>query len=134
MRKILRTQKSAYALSLILFLLGTMAVTTALWKTWPQVSTAGDPFSTFFNLLWSERLDFVPGLEFRLMYLFVLGDAMLVSGVVTWVLSRQLLLVPGKTAWYLCPFCKKKWKSTENNALVHCPHCRQLVHPTLAEK
>jgi hypothetical protein len=134
MRRILRTQKSAYVLSLILFLLGTMAVAMTLWKTWPQVSTAGDPFSTFFDLLWSERLDFVPGVEFRLVSLFVLGDAMLVSGVVTWVLSRQLLLVPGKTAWYLCPFCKKKWRSTENNAVVHCPHCRQLVHPTLTEE
>jgi len=97
MRKILRTQKSAYTLSLILFLLGTMAVTIALWKTWPRVSTAGNPFSTFFNLLWSERLDFVLGLEFKLIYLFVLGDAMLISGLVTWVLSRQLFLVPGKT-------------------------------------
>ncbi len=134
MRKILRTQKSAYALSLILFLLGALAVILALWKTWPVVSNADDPFSTFFDLLWSERLDFVPNVEFKLVYLFVLGDAMLVSGVVTWVLSRQLLLVPGKTAWYLCPFCEKKWKSAENNALVHCPHCRQLVHPTLTEK
>ena len=134
MRKILRTQKSAYTLSVILFLLGTMAVVTALWKTWPQVSTASNPFSTFFNLLWSERLDFVPGLEFKLMYLFVLRDAMLISGLVTWVLSRQWLLVPGKTVWYLCPFCKKKWRSTEDKALVHCPHCRQLIHPTLTEK
>jgi len=134
MRKILRTQKSAYTLSLILFLLGTMAVVTALWKTWPQVSTASNPFSTFLNLLWSERLDFVPGLEFKLIYLFVLGDAMLISGLVTWVLSKQWLLVPGKTVWYLCPFCKKKWKSTEDKALIHCPHCRQLVHPTLTEK
>jgi len=134
MRKILRTQKSAYILSLILFILGTMAVVTALWKTWAQVSTASNPFSTFLNLLWSERLDFVPGLEFKLIYLFVLGDAMLISGLATWVLSRQWFLVPGKTVWYLCPFCKKKWRSTEDKALIHCPHCRQLVHPTLTEK
>jgi hypothetical protein len=111
-----------------------MAFALMLWKTWPQVSGARDPFSTFFDLLWSERLDFVPGVQFRLVSLFVLGDALLVSGVVTWVLSRQLLLVPGKTAWYLCPFCRKKWRSAENNAVVHCPHCRQLVHPTLTEE
>jgi hypothetical protein len=134
MRKILRTQKSAQALSLILFLLGTTAVAIALWKTWPKISIAGNPFSTFFDLLWSERLDFAPGLEFKLVYLFVLGDAMLILGLVTWVLSRQWLLVPGKTVWYLCPFCRKKWRSTENEALVHCPHCRQLIHPTLTEK
>jgi hypothetical protein len=134
MRKILRTQKSSYALSLILFLLGTMSVATTLWITWPQVSTAGNPFSTFLNLLWSESLGFVPGFEFKLIYLFVLGDAMLISGLATWVMSRQLVLVPGKYAWFLCPFCKKKWKSTENKALVCCPHCRQLIHPTLTEK
>jgi hypothetical protein len=134
MRKILRTQKSAYALSLILFLIGAMAVTITIWKTWPQISTANEPFSTFLNLLWSERLDFVPGLEFKLVYLFVLGDAMLISGLVTWILSRQLILVPGITTWYLCPFCKKKWRSTGNKALVQCPHCRQLVHPTLTGK
>jgi hypothetical protein len=134
MRKILRTQKSAYTLSLILFLLGALAVVIAIWETWPQVSTASNPFLAFFSLLWSEKLDFIPILEFKLMYLFVLGDAMLISGLITWVLSSQWVLVPEKTVWYLCPFCKKKWRSTGGKGLVQCPHCRQSIHPTLTEK
>jgi len=134
MRKILRTQKSAHILSVILCLLGIVAISFAIWKTWPQASVAENPFSTFFDLLWSEKLDLIPGLEFTLIYLFIFGDAMLIAGVGVWVLSRQWLLLPEKTVWYRCPFCKKKWESTEDKALVHCPHCRQLVHPTLTEK
>jgi hypothetical protein len=111
-----------------------MAISFAVWETWPQVSVAEDPFSTFFDLLWSERLNLISGLEFTLIYLFIFGDAMLIVGVVTWVLSRQWFLLPEKTVWYRCPFCKKKWESTEDKALVHCPHCRQLVHPTLTEE
>ena len=134
MRKILRTQRSAHILSVILCLLGTVAISFAVWETWPQVSAAENPLSTFFNLLWSEKLDLIPGLEFTLIYLFIFGDIMLIVSVATWVLSRQWLLLPGKTVWYRCPFCKKKWKSTEDKALVHCPHCLQLVHPTLTEE
>ena len=134
MRKILRTQKSVYALSFILFLIGISALAITLWKTLPQTYTASDPLSTFSNLLWSEKVSFIPSFEIKLAYLFVLGDAMLILGLATWLLSRQWLLVPGKTVWYLCPFCKKKWKSTGDKALVHCPHCRQLIHPTITEK
>lgn len=134
MRKILRTQRSAHILSVMLCLLGTVAILFAVWKTWLQVSAAENPLSTFFDLLWSEKLDLIPGLEFTLIYLFIFGDVMLIVGVATWVLSRQWFLLPGKTVWYSCPFCKKKWKSTEDKALVHCPHCLQLVHPTLTEE
>jgi len=134
MRKILRTQRPAHILSVILCLLGTVAIAFAVWETLPQVFAAESPLSTFFDLLWAEKVGLVPGLEFALIYLFILGDVMLIVGVATWVLSRQWFLLPGKTVWYRCPFCKKKWESTEDKALVHCPHCRQLVHPTLAEK
>jgi len=132
--KILRRQKSAYALSLILCLIGITALFATLWKTWPRITSAENPFSTFLALLWSEKLDFVPGFEFKLVYLFIVGDVMLISGVIIWMLSRQWLFVPGKTFWVRCPFCKKKWRSSGNNALVHCPHCRQLVHPTMVER
>lgn len=133
MKKILRKQKSAYALSLILCLTGMAAFLTALWKTWPQITSAENPLSAFLSLLWTEKLDFIHGLEFKLVYLFILGDVMIVSGVIIWALSRQWLLIPGKTVWFQCPFCKKKWRSSGDKALVHCPHCRQLVHPTMVE-
>jgi len=134
MKKILRTQKSAYILSLILCLTGITALFTTLWKTWPKITSAENPFSTFLTLLWTEKLDFIPGLEFKLVYLIIVGDVMLISGVIIWILSRQWFFLPGKIVWFQCPFCKKKWRSSGDKALVHCPHCRQLVHPTMVEK
>jgi hypothetical protein len=132
--RILRRQRSAYALSLILALAGITALLITLWKTWLQISSVKDPFSTFMKLLWTEKLDFISGVEFKLIYLVVLGDVMLISAVVVYVLSVQWFFLPGKIVWYRCPFCHKDWRSSGDKALVHCPHCRQLVHPTLIEK
>ena len=132
--KILRRQKSAYALSIVLCVIGVIALFATLWRIWPQISSAKDPFSTFLTLLWTEKLNFIPEVEFRLVSLFILGDAMLVLGVVVYVLSVQWFYLPGKVVWYRCPFCNKEWRSSGDKALVHCPFCRQLVHPTMIEK
>ena len=132
--KILRRQTSAHALSIILCVIGVIALFATLWRIWPQISSAKDPFSTFLTLLWTEKLNFIPEVEFRLVSLFILGDAMLVLGVVVYVLSVQWFYLPGKVVWYRCPFCNKEWRSSGDKALVHCPFCRQLVHPTMIEK
>ena len=132
--KILRRQKSAHALSIILCVIGVIALFATLWRIWPQISSAKDPFSTFLTLLWTEKLNFIPEAEFRLVSLFILGDAMLVLGVVVYVLSVQWFYLPGKVVWIRCPFCNKEWRSSGDKALVHCPFCRQLVHPTMIEK
>jgi len=132
--KILRRQKSAHALSIILCVIGVIALFATLWRIWPQISSAKDPFSTFLTLLWTEKLNFIPEIEFRLVSLFILGDAMLILGVMVYVLSVQWFYLPGKVVWYRCPFCNKEWRSSGDKALVHCPFCRQLVHPTLMEK
>jgi DNA-directed RNA polymerase subunit RPC12/RpoP len=92
------------------------------------------PIFNFLSLLWTEKITLGSWLEFKLTYLVIFGDTTLISGVILWILSRQWFLVPGKTVWFQCPFCKKKWKSTEDKALVHCPHCRQLIHPKITEK
>lgn len=134
MRRILRKQKSAYALSLTLCLLGVAAFMAILWKTYPTISSSSDPLSTFLSLLWTEELSLSSWLSIKLIHLVVLGDILLIAGVTLWVLSRQWFVVPGKTVWFQCPFCKKKWRSTGDKALVHCPYCRQLVHPRIAEK
>lgn len=134
MKRILRRQKSAYALSLTLCLVGIVALVIAVWKTYPQLSSSANPFSTFLSLLWSENLTLTSGLEFKLIYLVILGDVMLISGGVLWILSRQWFLLPGKTVWFQCPFCNKKWRSIRDKALVHCPYCRQLVHPRMTEE
>lgn len=134
MKKTLRRQKSAYVLSLIFCLIWLITFFTTLWKTWPEVSSAENPFSTFVTLLWTEKLDFILGLELKLIYLTIIGDVMLVSGVLIWVLSRQWFLLPGETVLFQCPFCKKKWRASRDKGLVHCPHCRQLVHPKMVDK
>jgi len=113
---------------------GIFALLIVIWKTYPQISTSEDPFSAFLSLLWSEKLTLVSGIEFKLIYLVILADVLLISGVVLWVLSRQWFAVPGNTVWFQCPFCNKKWRSIKDKALVHCPHCNQLVHPKMTEK
>jgi DNA-directed RNA polymerase subunit RPC12/RpoP len=113
---------------------GTVALLTAVWKTWPKVSSANNPFSAFLSLIWTESLGFSPTVEFKLVYLFILGDAMLISGIAVYILSVQRVYVAGKVVWYRCPFCNKDWRSSGVKALVLCPHCRQLVHPKLIEK
>jgi hypothetical protein len=132
--KTLRRKTSTYAISLILCLGGIAALLTTLWKTWPEVSSAKAPFSTFLTLLWNRNLSLIWGLEFKLVYLLILGDAMLILGVVLLVLSVQRFYLPGKIVWYRCPFCEKDWRSSGDKALVHCPHCRQLIHPIIIEK
>jgi uncharacterized Zn-finger protein len=59
---------------------------------------------------------------------------LMVSGIIIWVLSKQWIVLPGRTVWFQCPFCNKKWRATGDKALVHCPHCNQLIHPRMTEK
>jgi DNA-directed RNA polymerase subunit RPC12/RpoP len=134
MRKILRTQRSARALSILLCSMGVVAVCATVWKTWPQTSSSGNVISTYLTLLWTEELTVVPGFGFKLVYLMILGDIMLISGVIVGILSRQSLLIPGETVWFQCPYCKKKWRSIADTGLVHCPHCNQLIHPKMTDK
>jgi len=133
MKKTLRRQKSGYALGLILVLSGLAALITAVWKTGSQVFQAENPVYVFWRLLWTENLDFLQGIEFKLVYLVVLGVTMLVAGVVVISLSRQWIALAGEKSLFQCPFCNKQWSASPDKALVHCPHCRQLIHPRLVE-
>lgn len=134
MKRILRKQKSVYAFSLALCLLGVAALFATVWKAYPKISASANPFSSFLSLLWTEELSFFSWFSLKLIYLVVFGDVLLIAGIVLWLLSRQWFVVPGAAVWFECPFCKKKWKATGDKALVHCPYCRQLVHPRIAEK
>jgi len=131
---IFRIKRSAYALSLVLFSMGIVALLVALWITWPQISAARDPFSAFLSLIWTKNLGFIAGLEFKLAYLVALGDVLLISGIIVSAFSVRRFYLMGKVVWYQCPWCHKDWRSSGVKALVHCPHCRQLVHPILIEK
>jgi len=132
--RILRRQTSTFVLSIVLSLLGAAALLFAFWRIWPHISSVKDLLSTFMTLLWTEKFDLIPNFEFELIYLVALGDALLISGVILYILSVQWFYLPGRVVWYRCPFCHKDWRSTGDKALIHCPHCRQLVHPTLIDK
>ncbi len=134
MKRILRRQKSGYALSLILFLTGLTTLIITLWKTWQEVSQSQDPIPTFWTLLWTQQLNFIPGIEFKLAYLAILGAALMTVGVVIWILSRQWFYVAGETVLFRCPFCRKRWRAIQDRGLVQCPHCNQLVHPIMVER
>jgi uncharacterized Zn-finger protein len=134
MRKVLRRQKSGYALSFVLLFSGLAAVLWVLWKTWPKVSIASNPFSVFWESLWTETLGFLPGVEFKLVYLMVLAAVLLVSGFVVFGLSRKWFPLGGTNSWLQCPFCRKRWRTSPDKALVHCPYCNHLVHPVLVDE
>jgi len=135
MPKILRRQRSGYALSLLLLLTGLTSVFVAVWKTWPEVSSAEYPLSTFWTLLWREQLDLTPKIGFKLIYLIILGTAMFVSGTIVVALSRQWFHLPaGENVLYQCPFCKKQWRGHKNQELTNCPRCRKQTYPIMVEK
>jgi uncharacterized Zn-finger protein len=134
MRKVLRRQKSGYALSFVFWFSGLAAVLWVLWRTWPEVSIASNPFSVFWESLWTETLVFLPGVEFKLVYLMVLAAALLVTGFVVFGLSRKWFLLGGTSSWLQCPFCRKRWRTSPDKALVHCPYCNHLVHPVLVDE
>jgi hypothetical protein len=134
MKKTLRRHKPGYALSFLLWFLGSAAFFTVLWKTWPQASSAENPLSVFWASLWTQKLQIVSGIEFELVYLLVTAIAMFAVGLIVFALSREWLLLAGKNVWLECPFCKKRWRTSPEKALVLCPYCRQLVHPRLVDK
>jgi hypothetical protein len=129
MKKTLRRLKSGYVLSFVLWFLGLVALFWVFWVTWADVSVANSPLSTFWELLWNRTFNFVPGFEFKLVYLTVSALGTLVAGFIVFGFSREWFLLGGKNSLLECPWCKKRWRSSPDKALVHCPHCRQLVHP-----
>ena len=133
MKRVFRKQRWVYGLSLFLIIAAVTVLAAVIWNTYPRLSISQDPLSTFLWLLWEENINFANILTFKLVYLVIFGDVALVLGFILWLLSRQWFTVPEKVVWYECPFCKKKWKAVGDKALVHCPHCRQLVHPKIVE-
>jgi hypothetical protein len=134
MKRVLRRQKSGYAVSFILWFLGLAALFWTFWRTWPNVSAASNPLSAFWDSLWNETLDLIPGVEFKLVYLMVSASALLVVGFVVFGLSRKWFMLGGKNSLLQCPWCRKRWRTSPDKALVLCPYCNQLVHPILVDE
>ena len=134
MKRVLRRQTSGYALSFVLWFFGVIALCWVFWEVWPGVSSASDPLSVFWESLWNKTLDFIPSFEFKFGYLLVFASVMLITGSVVFSLSRKWFMIEGKNSLLQCPWCRKRWRTSPDKALVLCPNCRQLVHPILVDE
>ena len=131
MKEELRRYKLGYALSSILFLISIASTGVIVFNTLPELGYASDKLSAFLNLLWTKKLNPLPGLEFKLIYLMILAGASLISGTAVFAFSRQWFALPSKIKRFQCPFCKKNWSATHDRGQVMCPHCHHLIHPKI---
>ncbi|MEM3459287.1 MAG: hypothetical protein QXN36_07095 [Candidatus Bathyarchaeia archaeon] len=130
--RILRKKKPGYALGITLCLIGLVLISITIWEAWPNIS-AQNPLQSFWTAIWTQKLDFILAVEFKLAYLIILGAALISTGFIVLILSRQWLTIYSGTILFQCPFCKKRWRALRDKGLVHCPHCNQLIHPTMVE-
>ena len=132
MRKVLRKSRYGYALGVVLFLIGISAIIYAFWRGWLETGSFNEFLTAFWNLLWTEEIDLVAGISFKLIFLFIFGMTALIFSALILAFSRKWFVV-GEKVLVECPFCKRRWRTDPQKALVHCPYCRQLIHPRIVE-
>jgi len=132
MRRITIHYVIGYALGFVLCFVGLTVLVAVLWKAWPDVSGSYDVFSALEAYLWAEEFDFGFGVRLKLMHLTVMAAAALVLGVFVLAFSRQALY-EGERVLLQCPFCKNQWKASRARGWSTCPHCNQLVQPTVVK-
>ena len=129
MRKVLRKEKSGYAVGLIFCLIGLILLVVVSWKAWLHLSGSQLVLSDLWSLLWTEPLDFAFGVEFKLMHFTILGTALFLGGMVMLLLSRKWFTLAGENVLLTCPYCKNHWRASRAKGWAECPHCRQFVQP-----
>ena len=132
MGKILRKSRYGYALGVVLFLIGISTIIYTFWGVWLETGSFNEFLTAFWNLLWTEEIDLVAGISFKLIFLFILGMTALIFSALILAFSRKWFVV-GEKVLVECPFCKRRWRTDPQKALVHCPYCRQLIHPRIVE-
>lgn len=134
MRRILRREKSGYALGIIICLVGLILLAIALWKAWLKVSVSQHVLSDLWAYLWTEQIDFAFGFGFKLIYFTILGTVLLFAGTVTLALSQKSFTLSGEAVLLMCPYCKNHWRASRAKGWAECPHCRQFIQPEVARK
>jgi len=134
MRRILRREKSGYALGLILCLVGLFLLAVVLWKALSNVSVSQLVLSDLWSYLWSAQLVFPFGIKFSLIYFVILGAMFFFSGIAVLALSQKWFTLPGETVLLTCPYCKNHWRASRGKGWAECPHCRQFVQPQVMKK
>lgn len=134
MRRILRREKSGYALGLIFCLVGLFLLAVVLWKAWLHVSVSQLVLSDLWSYLWTEKIDLPFGVGFKLTDLTVMGAAIFFSGTVMLALSQKWFTLSGETVLLTCPYCKNHWRASRAKGWAECPHCHQFIQPQLTKK
>jgi len=134
MKKVLRREKSGYALGLILCVAGLILLAVVLWKAWLHASVSQFVLEDLWSYLWTEQLDFAFGVGFKLIYFTMLGVLLIVFGTVTLALSQKGFTLSGETVMLTCPYCKNHWKTSRAKGWAECPHCRQFIQPQVTKR
>ena len=132
MEKTIRRYRLGYILSILLCIIGLMALLMLIWNAWLETSSSEAPFSAFWTYLWTGQFNLFSAVGFRPIYLLILAAITLSSAAAVFFFSRQKFLLPGKTIKLQCSFCKKYWHASYDRGQVLCPHCHHLVHPKMA--
>jgi len=131
MRRILRREKSGYALGIIFCLIGLFLLAAVLWKAWLHVSGSQNVLSDLWSCLWTEQIDFALGVAFKLIYFTGLGVVIFLAGIVMVALSQKWFTLPGESVLLTCPYCKNHWRANRAKGWAECPHCRQFIQPSV---
>ena len=88
MRKILRKSRYGYTLGVVLFLIGISAIIYTFWRVWLETGSFNEFLTAFWNLLWTEEIDLVAGIRFKLIYLFIFGMTAQIFSALTLEIGR----------------------------------------------
>jgi hypothetical protein len=72
-------------------------------------------------------------LDLKLLYISIAGTLVLVVGLVTLILSREIFYSSGESVSLKCPYCKNTWKARRSLGWAECPYCRKFIQPQVAK-
>ena len=116
MRKVLRKSRYGYALGVVLFLIGISAIIYTFWRVWLETGSFNEFLAVFWNLLWTEEIDLVAGISFKLIFLFIFGMTALIFSALILAFSRKWF-VAGEKVLVEYPFCKRRWRTDPKRLL-----------------
>lgn len=128
MTKITLYHVVGYTAGLALSALGSIMLIMTLWKAWPAVADSSDILTALQTYLWTNELNFGYNIKLKLMEVAILGTIILIIGITTTILSRQVYH-RGRYVLLQCPFCKNRWKAERARTWATCPYCNKHIQP-----
>jgi len=134
MRRIIRRKPSGQVVGIILCLVGLVILFLVFWKAWSGISDFSNVLSSIWSYILTEKMELAYGVKLELTYLGIAGLIFLGSGIILFVLSRQIFYLSGQSVLLQCPYCKNHWRTSRAKGWAECPHCRQFIQPQVAKK